>query len=240
MFDLENELQVWKQRVSQLETLRYHDVEELESHLRDSITELTKQGLSEQEAFFVAIRRVGDPNSLEHEFGKVNGRHVWATRVFWMLAGFLVFEVYQMITSAMASLAQVVTACAGGNGTEIGVASAGVTVFCWVGLALWLQRRSADGNDTRSLGKVLVNSPGKAIGIGIVLVCVVATLTKFASQISVVKITPVNELGQAARILAWSNAALTVLIPVGFLMVMLAIRARTRREFVMSTQSNIQ
>ncbi len=44
-------------------------------------------GLSTEEAFIVASRRIGTDNKLEKEFGKVNGGAVWVDRILWMLIG---------------------------------------------------------------------------------------------------------------------------------------------------------
>ncbi len=95
MFELEYELQEWKKCIEQMETTHIHDAEELEQHLRDSISDLKGIGLSEYESFLIATHRVGEPDTIGREFGKVNGGHVWGQRMFWMLSGFLFFEIFQ-------------------------------------------------------------------------------------------------------------------------------------------------
>ena len=77
MFDLESQIRKWRRHVQSAGTLGAQDVEELESHLRDSIDELTGRGVSVEEAFIVSIRRMGDAEDLDHEFAKVSTESVW-------------------------------------------------------------------------------------------------------------------------------------------------------------------
>lgn len=53
------------------------DIVELEDHLREEISSLVQHGLSEEEAFLVAVKRLGSPPSLSDEFRKVNTHDLW-------------------------------------------------------------------------------------------------------------------------------------------------------------------
>ncbi len=77
MFDLESQIRKWRRHVQSVGSLGTLDVEELESHLRDGIDELTGHGVSVEEAFIVSIRRMGDAEALDHEFAKVSTENVW-------------------------------------------------------------------------------------------------------------------------------------------------------------------
>jgi len=77
MFDLESQIRKWRQHVQSAGSLDAQHVEELESHLRDSIDELTGRGVSVEEAFLVSIHRMGDAEELNHEFAKVSTESVW-------------------------------------------------------------------------------------------------------------------------------------------------------------------
>jgi len=77
MFDLESQIRKWRRHVQSTGSLGVQDVEELESHLRDSIDELTGRGVSVEEAFIVSIRRMGDARALDHEFAKVSTESIW-------------------------------------------------------------------------------------------------------------------------------------------------------------------
>ena len=71
-FDMNASLGLWLERLAQSPHFRNENVTEMESHVRDSVTKLQSQGLSEEESFLIAIRRVGSVGKLEPEFAKVN------------------------------------------------------------------------------------------------------------------------------------------------------------------------
>jgi len=71
-FDLNASLGLWLERLVQSPHFRNENVAEMESHVRDSVTKLQSHGLSEEESFLIAIRRVGSVGKLEPEFAKVN------------------------------------------------------------------------------------------------------------------------------------------------------------------------
>ena len=53
------------------------ELEELESHLRDSIDDLTARGVTTEEAFLLSVRRMGDTDALSDEFAKVSTENLW-------------------------------------------------------------------------------------------------------------------------------------------------------------------
>jgi hypothetical protein len=71
-FDLNASLSLWLTRFAQSPHVRNDNVAEMESHVRDSVAKLHSHGLSEEEAFLVAIRRVGSAARLEPEYAKIN------------------------------------------------------------------------------------------------------------------------------------------------------------------------
>ncbi|MBD3349255.1 MAG: DUF4153 domain-containing protein [Candidatus Eisenbacteria bacterium] len=77
MFDLESQIRKWRRHIQSTGSLGAQDVEELESHLRDGIDELTGRGVNVEEAFLVSIHRMGDAAALQHEFTKVSTERVW-------------------------------------------------------------------------------------------------------------------------------------------------------------------
>jgi uncharacterized membrane protein len=86
-FDLNRAIQVWREDLALSPAIQREDLAELVSHLRDSIIQLEARGLSTEEAFLVATRRIGKRTHLEDEFGKVNSRSIWIERMLWMLIG---------------------------------------------------------------------------------------------------------------------------------------------------------
>ena len=90
-FDLNRAIQQWRESLEASPAFRRENLDELETHLRDSIVALQQRGLSEEEAFLIAIKRAGSGVVLGAEFGKVNARSIWLDRVMWMLVGNLFF-----------------------------------------------------------------------------------------------------------------------------------------------------
>ena len=90
-FDLNRAIQSWRENLGQSPAFRSENLNELESHLCDSVATLQTSGLSAEEAFMVAANRIGKGSALESEFGKVNRTAVWLERFFWMLIGYQVW-----------------------------------------------------------------------------------------------------------------------------------------------------
>ena len=86
-FDLNQALQHWRDSLAQSPAFRSENLNELESHLRDSIAMLQTKGLSEREAFLIASQRIGAGRHLAEEFEKVNRNEIWLGRLLWMLIG---------------------------------------------------------------------------------------------------------------------------------------------------------
>jgi putative ABC transport system permease protein len=78
-FDLELAISTWKQSLRHTPSLLPDDLEELERHLRDHISDLEKQGLSRRDAYEQARREIGPYDMLDGEYGKVTWRRsaVW-------------------------------------------------------------------------------------------------------------------------------------------------------------------
>ena len=107
-------------------------------------------------------------------------------------------------------------------------ASAGVTAFCWLGLAIWFYPRAAHQNSRMSVVSVFSQLRGRILVLGVVLVVVLTTLMRLGSQMSVSNLTSVDDMGQAAVISAWAQALFSLLVPLTFLSVMLSARVRMR------------
>jgi hypothetical protein len=102
-FGLNGMIQRWREELARSPAIRSENLDELESHLRDSIAALESRGLSAAEAFLIATRRIGKGTSLGMEFGKVNGTVVWLDRILWMLIGVQVWGFISGATGLIAS-----------------------------------------------------------------------------------------------------------------------------------------
>jgi hypothetical protein len=86
-FDLNVAIQRWRDQLAHSPSFRADDLEELESHIRDSERSLRALGLTEEEAFLIAIRRIGAGEALAAEFAAVNGSPAWLDRLLWITTG---------------------------------------------------------------------------------------------------------------------------------------------------------
>lgn len=53
------------------------DVEELETHLRDQVSALSQAGLADDEAFLVAVKRIGSLDAISREFAREHSERLW-------------------------------------------------------------------------------------------------------------------------------------------------------------------
>ncbi|MGH8915094.1 MAG: permease prefix domain 1-containing protein [Acidimicrobiia bacterium] len=74
---LESEIAEWRAFVGQGQAVDGRDVEELEAHLRDQIADLTAAGLAADEAFLVAVKRMGRLDELSREFAREHSGRLW-------------------------------------------------------------------------------------------------------------------------------------------------------------------
>ena len=98
MFDLNQSINDWQNSLKTEGAADPQDLNELESHLREEIENLIKIGLSEEESFLIASRRLGDTKSLGEEYTKVNLAAAWQFRVLWMAAGILIMNFLFLIS----------------------------------------------------------------------------------------------------------------------------------------------
>lgn len=74
---LEAQVGSWRAHLRRSRAVSDADVAELEDHLREQILGLTEQGLSEDEAFLVAVKRMGAIDSLTREFAREHSDRLW-------------------------------------------------------------------------------------------------------------------------------------------------------------------
>jgi hypothetical protein len=93
-FDLTSAMENWQQELRDQSHLSAETRRELKTHLCDTVTELQKRGLNDEESFWLARRRVGHPQQLDEEFVKANPAVVWRKRVLWMAAALLAVSLW--------------------------------------------------------------------------------------------------------------------------------------------------
>lgn len=100
-YSLEAAIQQWRSELAQSPAFNDENLNELESHMRDLVARLQAGGLSEEESFWVATKRVGTRPVLEKEFEKVNASAVWLQRLLWMLVGIQVSRFVYMVSGSV-------------------------------------------------------------------------------------------------------------------------------------------
>jgi len=74
---IESQIREWRSYLLNRRTIAQVDVDELEDHLRSQISDLGSAGLSGDESFLVAIKRIGGLNELSREFAIERSSRLW-------------------------------------------------------------------------------------------------------------------------------------------------------------------
>jgi hypothetical protein len=77
MDGVESQIAEWRAYVAKAPAVNGRDVDELDAHLRDQIAELDAAGLTGDEAFLVAVKRMGDLDTLSREFAREHRARLW-------------------------------------------------------------------------------------------------------------------------------------------------------------------
>jgi hypothetical protein len=111
--ELEAQFAQWRQYVLRRRELRPFDADELEDHLRGSVDELVAAGLSPDEAFLVAVKRMGGLDELSREFAREHSERLWKQLVLTTDTGSPVAgtrsrrDLWAMVTCAVGAVASV-------------------------------------------------------------------------------------------------------------------------------------
>src|SRR5918995_1864731 len=77
MESVESQIAEWRAYVANAPGVNGHDVDELEDHLRHQIAELNAAGLTADEGFLIAVKRLGDLDGLSREFAREHSGRLW-------------------------------------------------------------------------------------------------------------------------------------------------------------------
>ncbi|WP_043845686.1 permease prefix domain 1-containing protein [Crystallibacter crystallopoietes] len=75
--ELEAHIGRWRGYVQRRQAISAADVEEMEDHLREQVADLQANGLDDDEAFLVAIRRLGNLDAVSREFAREHSDRLW-------------------------------------------------------------------------------------------------------------------------------------------------------------------
>ncbi|PYQ16636.1 MAG: hypothetical protein DMF80_04325 [Acidobacteria bacterium] len=74
---LEEQIGQWRAYLRRRRAITGPDVAELEAHLRDQVGALIQAGLAEDEAFLIAVKRLGSLDALSREFAREHSERLW-------------------------------------------------------------------------------------------------------------------------------------------------------------------
>jgi hypothetical protein len=74
---LEEQIDRWRSYLRRRQAIRSADVAELEDHLREQVAVLVDAGLATDEAFLVAVKRMGNLDALSREFAREHSDRLW-------------------------------------------------------------------------------------------------------------------------------------------------------------------
>ena len=74
---LEEQIDQWRSYLRRRQAIHSVDVAELEDHLREQVAVLTEAGLATDEAFLVAVKRMGALDALSREFAREHSDRLW-------------------------------------------------------------------------------------------------------------------------------------------------------------------
>src|SRR5215211_8181966 len=77
---LEEQIDRWRSYLRHRQAIHSVDVAELEDHLREQVGVLVDAGLATDEAFLVAVKRMGNLDALSRQFARALGPPLEATR----------------------------------------------------------------------------------------------------------------------------------------------------------------
>jgi hypothetical protein len=74
---LEEQIDQWRSYLRRRQAIHSVDITELEDHLREQLAVLVDAGLAPDEAFLVAVKRMGDLDALSREFAREHSERLW-------------------------------------------------------------------------------------------------------------------------------------------------------------------
>lgn len=224
MFDLEQSMADWRAEMLRDGRCAQVDLAELEEHLREAMAKLSRSGLAQEEAFLLAVRRLGGTDQLKLEYGKTYPERVWRERAVWMLVGLLAWPAILAVPRLMGVLGLIAATSIGATKGWLIGASISMDLFGWaggIGLAWFVYRQAVRGRIGRRPGLwiasavsvILVGELGEQFGVGIEA-----------------HLIPVRELGHVMMVRAIWGFGLSIMVPIAFWILALRLTKKTEME----------
>ena len=230
MLKLDGAISQWRRRVAATGAHSGEDIDELEDHIREQMSDLEDSGLSEEEAFRLAAFRLGDAAAFAPEGAPVREGHAWQDRLLWMAVGLLCYVLAAPVARVMANLSTWAMAETGNFGYAGGVA--GVIAMAAVG-----------GLAVAFVHSIVTHPPGRAQQAGALvlssrlgrgacicatgLLAVAAVVAWAGSQATVARLFPPAHYGMMAVPAAYASVIWSVFLPVCLVWLIIRLRPQT-------------
>lgn len=225
MFDLERTITDWKSSFHAAESIDRENLDELEEHLRQAIAELTRNGLSTDEAFTIATKRLGRPMSLEQEYCKVNGQHVWQRRILWMLGGYLGGVAFSSLFSGLAALAGMTMSAFGYGGIGAGSTSVALAALAWSALLAYVYHSSKKRKSGTSHDRIPLT-----FSMSLLLMTGAGYVLKMAARVGHVRFAAMADYGQSTMLTSTGNIAIGAIVAVACVMMITVLSRQTEES----------
>jgi hypothetical protein len=237
MFDLDEAVRAWGEKMRDARTCQTEDVLEMESHLRETVADLSAGNLSEEEAFLVAARRLGSVGELAEEFGKVNPTLVWRHRLFWMAAGCLALLFIRGIHYSAITLGFAAAAASGFPSWAVWAVPVCATALFISGCVVTARRMLQRGTDAadRRLRRMTERRVGRTFFVTAIALLTIGELAlQLGSQLAMARVLAVSEIGKIAvrnAVIGWTSPVLMAVF-----LALLMVWARPSRRSIQTQQ----
>ncbi len=231
MFDLNQEIAVWRKNLVQCQTVGNSSLDELESHLREEIESLKQSRLSVEEAFLLAAHRLGSPAGLAREFAKVNWGFVLRHRLSWMITGILA---YLLATQFIAFAEKALIWLASSRGVRgyglgfVALASNVALLGVVLSLCCFLWHRALRSSRFRKWTRQFTT---RLILLVMVLAfLVIESTSRIALPVVAFRVLGPAQYGQTAQVFAWTQLAWSIFLPVVLVLVLIRLGASSEHD----------
>ena len=202
MFDLESAIATWRASAALQESITPAAADELEGHLRDQVADLAAAGLTDEEAFGVALRRLGQPTDLAPEFAAATPGTQWRRRIFWGILGYLEISVMLALAATLGKTTTWLAALSGLTGNLPAIAL-GAHILFFVAIAsgagwIWYHV-SKDGFP--DLGELYTRYPAR-IAVLTVVALVLIKVGGYAATTATVQVASAETFG---AVVMWTS-----------------------------------
>lgn len=214
MFDLNQAIKQWRQAMNAQPGIDLADLDELEDHLREEVSELQAKGLQEEEAFLVGSRRLGKPEDLSSEFAIADPASRRNFRLRWMVLGALALMFLWLATEVLTNFGTGTMHMMFGGHPMAGVLGAGLTsglmriLLLLAGVVLIWKLLATDGSSRR-----LRTMGGGSIILVAFLLAFLALVSRTGSRVFMAHATTHDNFILYSTAQAWVNLLVMFLLP---------------------------